>query len=138
MPRCDRRATGTRASCKTKGGVPDSAVGGRAGGAVPPSRCPLPVRKVPGWRALRFPPGLWVAPERFHGAVAGAEEAGEGETPPCAQARMGCCGYHSDCGYHCDCLPHPGLGDTLAIDLNGIGGFRCGYANEKTFRCVVS
>ena len=48
----------TRASGKTKGGAPDIAVGGRAGCVVPPSRCQLPVRKVPGWRALGFPPVL--------------------------------------------------------------------------------
>ena len=84
-----RRATGTRACCEIKGGVPDSAVGGRAGCAVPPSRCQLPVRKVPGWRALGFPPGLWVAPKRFPGVVAGVEEAGEGGTPPCCPGVYG-------------------------------------------------
>ena len=36
------------------------------------------MREVPGWRALGFPPGLWVALKRFSGIVAGPEEAGEG------------------------------------------------------------
>ena len=79
----ERRATGTRASCVTKGGVPGSAVGGRAGCAVPPSCCQLAVRKVRGWRALGSPLGLWVAPKRFPRADAEAEEAGEGGTAPC-------------------------------------------------------
>ena len=78
-----RRTTGTRESCETKGGVPDSAVGVRVGYAVPPSPCQLPVRKVPGWRALGFPLGLRVAPKRFPGADAEAEEADEGRTAPC-------------------------------------------------------
>ena len=42
----------------------------------------LPVRNVPGWRAFRFPPGLWAAPRRVPGAAAGAEEAGDGGTSP--------------------------------------------------------
>ena len=72
----ERRATGTRR-------VPNSAVGGRIWCAVAPSRCQLPARKVPGRRALGFPLGLWVAPKRFPGADAEAEEAGEGGTVPC-------------------------------------------------------
>ena len=36
---------------------PGSSGGGRAGGAVLPSACQLPVWKVPGWRAFGFPPG---------------------------------------------------------------------------------
>ena len=61
----------------------DSAAGGRVGCAAPPSKCHLPVRKVPGWRAFGFPPALWAAPRRMPGAAAEAEEAGEGGTPPC-------------------------------------------------------
>ena len=69
---------------RKKKGVPDSAVGGRGGCVVPPSRCQLPpVRKVPGWSALGFPFGLWVAPERYPGADAETEAAGEGEKSPC-------------------------------------------------------
>ena len=79
----DRRTTGTRASCETKGGVPDRAVGGRAGYPLPPPRCLFPVRKVPGWRALGFSPGLWVATQRFRGVVAGAQEAREGGKASC-------------------------------------------------------
>ena len=67
---------------RTNEGAPDSAVSGRVGCAVPPSSCHVPVRKVPGWRALGFPIGLWAAPRRIPGAEAGAEEAGEGGTPP--------------------------------------------------------
>ena len=78
----DRLATATRASCETNGGAPDSAVGGRVGCAAPPPNCHLPVRKVPGWRVFGFPLGLWAAPSRIPGAAAGAEEAGEGRTPP--------------------------------------------------------
>ena len=47
---------GTRASCEFYVFCPSSAGGGRTGGAVPPSACQLPVRKVPGWRAFGFPP----------------------------------------------------------------------------------
>ena len=77
----DRLATGTRVSCKPNGGAPDSAVGGWAGCAVPPSSCHLPVRKVPGWRAFGFPLGLWVAARRIPRAGAEPEEAVEGGTP---------------------------------------------------------
>ena len=77
----DRLATGTRESCGPNGDAPDSAVGGRAGCAVPPSSCQEPVRKVPGCRTFGFPLGLWAARRRIPGAVAGAEEAGEGGTP---------------------------------------------------------
>ena len=52
------------------------------GVGVPTSSCQLPVRNVPGWRALGFLPGLWAAPKRDPGAGAGAEEAGEGGIPP--------------------------------------------------------
>ena len=78
-----RRTTGTRASCESKGSVLDSAVGVRVGCAIPPSPCQLPVLKVPGWGALGFALGLWVAPKRFPGAGTEAEEAGEGGTAPC-------------------------------------------------------
>ena len=44
----DRLAAGTRESRETKGGVPDSAVGGRVGCAVPPSSCQFLLRKAPG------------------------------------------------------------------------------------------
>ena len=53
-----------RSSCKINVFSPGNAGGGRAGGAVPPSACQLPVRKVPGWCALGFPPGLRDAPYR--------------------------------------------------------------------------
>ena len=74
----DRLVAGKRASCETKEGPPDNAAGGRVGVAAPPSNCHLPVRKVPGWRAFGFPPASWAAPRR----MPGAEEAGEGGTPP--------------------------------------------------------
>ena len=77
----DGLATGIRASCETNGGAPDSAGGERAGCAVPPSSCHLPVRKVPGWRAFGFPLGLWVAARRIPRAGAEPEEAVEGGTP---------------------------------------------------------
>ena len=48
----------TRASSETNVFFPGRAGGGRTGGAVPPSACQLPARKVPGWRAFGFPPGL--------------------------------------------------------------------------------
>ena len=78
----DRIATGTRAPSETKRGVPDSAVDGQAGCAVPPSRCQLPVRNVPGWRAFGFPPQLSAAPKHIPGEGVGAEEAGKGGIPP--------------------------------------------------------
>ena len=45
-------------SCEIDVFSPGSADGGRAGRAVPPSACQVPVRKVPGRRAFRFSPGL--------------------------------------------------------------------------------
>ena len=73
----DRLVAGKRASCETKG-PPDNAAGGRVGVSAPPSKCHLPARKVPGWRTFGFPPESWAAPKR----MLGAEEAGEGGTPP--------------------------------------------------------
>ena len=78
----DKLAVGTRASCETNGGVPDIAAGGRVGCTTPPSNCHLPLQDVPGSRALGFLPGLWPAPRRIPGAAAGAQEVGEGRTPP--------------------------------------------------------
>ena len=68
---------------RKKGSVPDSAVGVLVGCAVPPSPCQLPVRKVPGWRALGFPLGLWFALKRFLEAKTETEEVDEGGTSPC-------------------------------------------------------
>ena len=111
-------------------------MGGRAGCAVPPSRCQLPVRTVPGWRALGFQPELWIAPNLFTGVVAGAEEAGKDGTPPCCPGGYGLAWLLPYCGYHCDCLRDLGLGGGLTIGLNDFSN--CGYANENTFRRVGS
>ena len=78
----NRLATGTPASSETKRGVPNSAVDGQAGCAVPPSSYQLPVRNVPGWRAFSFSLVLWAVSMRIPRAGAGAEEAGEGGIPP--------------------------------------------------------
>ena len=48
----------TRASCEINVFSPGIAGSGRAGSSVPPSVYQLPVRKVPGWGAFRFPPGF--------------------------------------------------------------------------------
>ena len=48
----------SRASCEINVFSPGNAGGGRVGGAVTPSACQVPVRKVPGWRAFEFSPGL--------------------------------------------------------------------------------
>ena len=71
----DRLVAGKRASCESKEGAPDNGAGGWVGVAAQPSNCHLP---VPGWRAFGFPPASWAAPKR----MPGAEEAGEGGTPP--------------------------------------------------------
>ena len=77
----EKRAISIVARVETKGSVLDSAFGVRVGCAVPPSRCQLPELKIPGWRALGFPPRLWAAPMHLPGAVMGAEEAGVGGIP---------------------------------------------------------
>ena len=117
-------AIGTRASYEKNGGTPDSAGGGRAGCAVPPSSCHLPVRKVPGWRAFGFPLGLWAAPRRIPGAGAGAEEAGEGGTPPWWPDVYGLPRLALYC------LPGLAPGGSLAIDSNDGGEFYYGCARE--------
>ena len=78
-----KQTTGTRAYCERKGSFPDSAVGVRVGCDVSSPPCQLPVQKVPGWRALEFPLGLWVAPKRLPGADTEAEVAGEDGTASC-------------------------------------------------------
>ena len=122
----DRLATGTRESCETNGGVPASAVGGRVGGAVPPSSCQFPVRKVPGSRAFEFLLRLWPAASRIPRTAGGTGEAGEGWTPPGSQT---CMWYRCD---RCDCLPGPCPGGTLAVDLNYCDYYSC--VGETTCR----
>ena len=107
---------------------PDSAVGGRAGCAVQPTSCHLPVRKVPVWSTFGCPLRLWAAPTRIPEAVTREEEAGEGGTPPWWPDMYGLPGYRSDL------LPGLAPGGTFAIDLNVCDDFSCGCVREKTCR----
>ena len=111
----EKSAPSIVARVETNGSVPDSAFGARVGCAVPPSRCQLPERKAPGWRALGFPPELWAAPTCLPGALMVADKGGRRRNTTIFFGYS----YHCNCGYQCHCSRGPGSGGFRAIGLNG-------------------
>ena len=111
-------ATGTRASCETNGGAPDSAVGVRVGSGVPHRRTVI-------CRCGKHEAGARSGFRSGCGQPRGIFR----EQPREYKRRARVVYHHGDQtstgyrGYHCDCLPGLGPGGTPAFDLNDCDNF---------------